>query len=490
MDIPVNRDLHSGRIARLAKGGLAWLCAGCLLGGSAWGQSPVTVTIGPGVPGAAIPSDFIGLSFGMKALLPDKAGAHFFGVSNTALITLFQDLGIRHLRVGGTTVESPPATPIPDNTDIDTLFAFVQAAQVEKVIYSLRLLETEPAQHYAETNAGIAKYIWSKYQPWLECFAIGNEPDRRGIYDQDLTITNFASYLSKWQRFASAITNAVPKARFAGPDAGSGNIHWTTRFSHAEKDAGTIRVVTEHYYVGGAGKGVSAPQGIDAILSREWVAKYPKLYDKMAEPVLADGLPYRFTEGNDHYSGGVKDASDTFAGALWALDFLHWWAAHNASGVDFHNTQWVANDVITPDAERQLKINPKGYGLKAFELGSHGSTEPVTISNAEGINLTAYAVRCASNLFVTIINKEHGPGAREAKVTIAAPGAARGAAVISLESKDGGAAAKTGVTLGGAEIKANGPWLGKWSPATESKAGVFVVKVPAVSAAIVKISEP
>ena len=69
-------------------------------------------------------------------------------------------------------------------------------------------------------------------------------------------------------------------------------------------------------------------------------------------------------------------------------------------------------------------VNPKGYGLKAFDLGGHGSIEPVTISNPDGINLTAYAVRGASEHFVTLINKEHGAGAREANVTIAAPGAA------------------------------------------------------------------
>ena len=463
------------------------LYAGCLVTGTALAQSPVTVTIGSGTPGAAIPTDFIGLSFGMKTLLPDGAGGHFFSATNKPLVTLFQNLGIAHLRMGGTTVESPPTVAIPGNADIDNLFAFVQAAQVKKVIYSLRLLETDNAQHYAETNAAIAKYIWSKYQPYLDCFAIGNEPDRRAVYSQDPTITNFVTYRNKWRQFATAITDAVPEAKFGGPDAGSGNVSWTTRFARAEKNAGILRVVTEHFYVGGAGKDVAAQQGIDAMLSPGWIAANQKLYDKMATPVLADGLPYRFTEANDHYSGGVPGASDTYAGALWALDFLHWWAAHEARGVNFHNTQWVVNDVITPDANRRLTINPKGFGIKAFDLGGHGSTEPVTISNSEGINLTAYAVRGAGEHFVTLINKEHGADAREAKVTVAAPGAAKGATVMFLTAPDGDAAAKTGVTLGGASINADGPWLGKWKPLPAGKPGQYAVKVPAASAAIVRV---
>lgn len=465
----------------------ALACAGALLADAALAQSRITVTVGPQPPGPALPPDFIGLSLGMKTLLPDKAGAHFFSPTNTPLITLFQNLGIKHLRLGGTTVESPPATPIPGERDIDSLFAFVRAARIDKVIYSLRLLETDPAQRYAVTNAAIAKYIWDHYRSALDCFAIGNEPDRRNVYDQDLTITNFTSYLSKWRQFAAAITNAVPTARFAGPDAGSGNVLWTTHFAEAEKDSGLIRIITEHFYVGGAGRGVAARQGIDAMLSPGWIAVNQRLYDQMAARVLADGLPYRFTEANDHYSGGVPDASDTFAGALWALDFLHWWAAHDARGVDFHNTQWVVNDVITVDSDRRLRVNPKGYGIKAFDLGGHGSIEPLTISNPDGLNLTAYAVRGSGEHFVTLINKEHGPGAREANVTVAAPGSREPAAVIFLTAPNEGAAAKTGVTLGGASIQADSPWLGKWSPLEAGQPGRGAVKVPALSAAILRI---
>src|SRR5258707_4506560 len=154
-------------------------------------------------------------------------------------------------------------------------------------------------------------------------------------------------------------------SKIRGPDAASGNVSWTTRFADAEKNSGRSNIVAEHVNVGCASRDVAAAQGIEDMLSSDWVSRNQTLYNKVTEPVLADGLQFRFTEANDHYSGGVRDASDTFAGALWALDFLHWWAAHGARGVDFHNTQWVANDVITPGPSGQLTINPKGYGFKA-----------------------------------------------------------------------------------------------------------------------------
>jgi hypothetical protein len=248
--------------------------------------------------------------------------------------------------------------------------------------------------------------------------------------------------------------------------------------------------VTEHYYPGGAGRDVSPEKGIDDMLSAKWISHYESIHQKTETPLLKLGLPFRFTEANDHYSGGVKGGSETFAGALWALDYLHWWAAHDASGVDFHNTQWVVNDVITLDSNNEAAPNPKAYGLKAFALGSRGSPQSVRIENPEQINLTAYAVHGASDYFVTLINKEHTAAAREANVTIALSGKMKHAEVIYLVSPDNEVAAKTGVTLGGAPIANNKPWQGKWKPLPLDESDKCVVKVSPASAAIVKMAMP
>jgi hypothetical protein len=453
-------------------------------------QSPVTVTVRPQTSSTTIPASFAGLSFGMRALLADKDGGHFFSATNTPLVLLFQNAGIKHLRVGGTTVEAPPTTPIPDESDIDNLFAFARAAGVRKIIYSLRLLETNAALNYRATNAAIAKYIWNHYRSQLDCFAVGNEPDLKRVFHQDATITNFSTYLSRWRLFADAITNAVPGATFVGPDGGSGNTTWTARFVNEEKNSGLVTAASEHYYAGGKGRGLSAEDAIDSMLSPEWLSNYQKLYEQMAVPVMAAGLPYRFTEANDHYSGGVPGASDTFTGVLWALDFLHWWAAHQAGGVDFHNTEWVVSDIVTPGQDGKLRINPKGYGLKAFELGGHGSVQALTISNPDNANVTAYASRDGANLFVTVINKSHGANAVAAKITIVPDGSAQSAEAIFLRAPNDDVTAKTGITLGGAAISGAAPWQGKWSSLPVAKAGHCAVDLAVASAVIVKISEP
>ena len=113
---------------------------------------------------------------------------------------------------------------------------------------------------------------------------------------------------------------------------------------------------------------------------------------------------------------------------------------------------------------------------------------PVAISNPVGVNLTAYAVRNARDIFVTIINKDYGAGARTAKVTIKAERISQRFETMSLISPDGEVTAKTGVTLGGASISDDASWLGKWTPLAPDMAGQCVVKVAACSAVIVKIA--
>jgi hypothetical protein len=461
----------------------------CLLTVARASTNSVVITVKSDAAATPLPPDFLGMSFEPRGLPPDAHGNYFWSPANKQLITLFQNIGIKSLRMGGTSVESPPTNPIPDTAAIDNLFAFVKAAGVKKVIYSFRLLETNSALRYDLTNATLAKYIWDNHRADLGCFAIGNEPDVGRVYKQDCEITNIPTYLAKWQRFAAAITNAVPEAKFAGPDAGSANVAWTLNFARRFADSGIISVITEHFYVGGAGRDVPAGQGIDDMLSREWLKTNEKLYKQVTVPVLALGLPFRFGEANDHYSGGVKDASDTFAGALWALDFAHWWATHRASGINFHNTQWRVNDSITLDSESgELRLNPKGYGLKAFVLGSQGSPEPLKIENKADLNLTAYAFRDGTNYFVTLINKEHGPSARDVDATIALPEQSKIAEVVNLTAPGNDAAAKSGVTLGGSPIGNQEPWRGEWKPISLGKSGQCVVKVSPTSAAVVKIS--
>ena len=450
------------------------VCAAGLLATAALAQSPVTLTVATKSRGYAVPPDFGGVSIFTRAQRPNHRGVpgNLFSGTNTQLITLFKNSGIHHLRLGATA--SSEGTTNLEPTDIDNLFAFARAADV-KVIYSL----------HQRDGAATAKYVWDHYRPYVDHFALDNEPDGRVLKEPR---SNLGDYLVKWREFVRGVTNAAPGATFAGPDA-SGRV-LVRHFVKGVRGAG-LALVTQHCYVGGnpIKRGIHTPRAIEDMLSRDWVTRnYPQLYNSVLRPVAEAGLPFRLTELND-YVHGVTNASDAFVSALWALDVMHWWAAHGAAGVNFQNTQWLHTDTFYPDPSGNYQVHPKAYALKAFELGSQGRVEPVAIGNAKELNLTTYAIGSATNLYVTIINKEHGAGARDASVTIVADGfSSRSAAAMFLSAPNGDVGATNNVTLGGASITNNAPWRGQWTALDPPPDGPCTLRIPAASAAIVKMA--
>lgn len=506
------------------------------------GREPVTLTVATRTPGYAIPSDFAGLSFERGTETAGNAGVvgYFFSPSNAALVTLFRNLGIRSLRIGGGSVddEIPAGMGSDGYTGVDNLFDFARVADV-KVLYSLRLLNParKPIPNLRTEDAAIAKYIWDHYRQYLSSFAIGNEPDWHSyhtstghmedprIYETTSGVpgTAYPSYLADWRNFAGTILGLVPEAKFSGPDTGcygtltytpnpTTGVSWTQQFAGDEEGSGIIADITQHYYVGGGPGRTTTQQAIDNMLSTEWVdntkigtqpagtgtatttyTPYPWLYQHNIAPVVKTGLRYRLTESND-YLGGVPGASNGYASALWTLDYMHWWAAHRAAGVNFHNKQWIYTDTIIPDPNPcqgtcgDYQIAPKGYGIKAFDVGGHGFVKPVTISSPDGINLTAYAVARDRELYVTIINKTQGAKATDAQVRIVTEGSrAASAAVMILTNGEPGNASRETVTLGGDVIRNDRRWHGRWTPLHSDTPDEVTLTIQATTAAIVRI---
>jgi hypothetical protein len=465
----------------------------------------ITLTVGANSRSYAIPLDFSGLSFGTISM-KEQHKAYLFESGDTQALTLFQQMGIRNLRIGGSSVDDNSTGYKPDDKDIDALFGFAQAADL-KVIYSLTLLNNDPTQS-ALSNRGAAydarkaAYITENYGALLANFAIGNEPND---YHGEGGINNFSEYLTDWDAFASDILAKDASARFGGPDGGSskkGN-SWGTQFAENVLIASPIEF---HYYVGDSDKNLSSQRIIDDMLSRDWVeTNYPEEYKTTGELVLARPrltplfVPaYRFTEADAFYTGGgdgIAGGDNSFASALFSLDFMHYWAGQNLSGVNFHTTEWKYNGTLYKDASGDYQVYPVGYGIKAFDLGGHGYVQPVAVSNPDGINVTAYAVGDGLDTYVTIINKTHNASHPEeanldtnAVVTIQPTGiAAASAAALFLAGDAPGDGASLTATLGGAAILNSSQWQGQWSPLSPEIAGAVTVTVPPATAAVVRI---
>src|SRR5690348_12790615 len=92
------------------------LSVGCIYGQTA------SVTVDTTSRNYVIPQDFAGLGFETATVTSNvnQGGVvgNFWSPNNTKLITLFQNLGLKNLRIGGSSVNGSH----PTNSDIDALF--------------------------------------------------------------------------------------------------------------------------------------------------------------------------------------------------------------------------------------------------------------------------------------------------------------------------------------------------------------------------------
>lgn len=444
----------------------------------------VKVTVEPSKATTAIPEDFAGVSHEMQLVLADEQGKHYFSADNAALLKTFKTLGIRNLRVGGNTTDKP-TVPIPSEKDIDALFAFAKAADVP-VIFTLRLRAGGP-----EDAARVAKYVVGTYGSQVQCVAVGNEPN---VYAK-----TYPEYRDAMKKYFPAIRDAAPGVKFCGPSPTPGKVAWTKDFVEDFGDVDYVTLITQHAYPGGSARKVEDVAKARAdMLSPEWVKGYQKMHDVFVPAAKAKNKPVRIEEVNSFFNGGAKDVSDTFAASLWGLDYMHWWAAHGIAGVNFHTGDNVAaGDDLTPcryalyrTSDAGYHVHPMGYAVKAFSLGSDGKLTPVDISAPDGLNLTAYAVTDEQrHVAVTLINKEHGPDGKPARVTLSAGKTPTAVRTITLTARSKDIAAQSGITLGGAEITDNANWTGKWTnlPGIAGD-GSVTIDLPPASATVVELS--
>jgi hypothetical protein len=452
-------------------------------------QSPIALQVDLAHPGRAVPADFCGLSYEIKMVLPNAAtGKHYFSPDNEALIGAFKTLEIKHLRVGGNTAERA-AIPIPGPADIDSLFGFAQAADI-KVIYTVRMEGNTPA-----AAASVAKYVMDHYRDRVSCLTVGNEPDKPWKYP---------AYLEEWKKFTAAILapDCVPDAKFCGPSPRQQGVEFSRLFANDVGGWEHLAFLTQHFYARGDGDIMTDPvKARELLLSPELYQVYQKFYDAFVPAAKARGTAYRLEEANSYAKGGAVGASDTFTASLWSVDYLYWWAWHDALGINFHTAgQKQPRGLPGPEkpnvytaltlSPKGIKVLPLGYGMKLFNLGSRGRLVPVNVaSNPDNLNLAVYGtIDSDRTLHLTVLNKEHGPAGRAARLAVDSglPGA-RGK-IIFMSAPAGDIAAVEGVTIGGAEIKEDGSWSGKWSdlPAASAEGSVTVV-VPAASAAVIEL---
>jgi hypothetical protein len=359
-----------------------------------------------------IPDDFTGLSYESSQL----AHPRFFSADNHVLIQYFRTLNPHGvLRLGGNMSEftrwMPTLSPVsnPDQAEgpdpgfgsdrvfpirpeaIDNLAGFLRATGW-RLIYGLNLARGEAPSAVEE-----AKYVANATGDSLIALQFGNEPDlfkhsadknRKWTYDE---------FIAKWKKFDSAIRKELPDVPIAGPD--TSNPKWNAQFA---QDVGHAVVLqTSHFYA--EGPPTDPRMTIDYLLHpgeqfRTYIMQAIDLSKK-------SGIPYRMAEGNTCYAAGKAGVSDTFAAALWVVDFMVTVAQTGATGVNLHGG---GNGLYTPIAgstSEGYTARPIYYGMLLFKQFL-GSTLLHTDFDVAGRNVAACAARTDRALQILVVNRE------------------------------------------------------------------------------------
>lgn len=442
----------------------------------------VAISVDAGRRPDAIPPDYIGLGYEISSV----AVPGLLAAGNRAYVQMVRNLGPRGvIRIGGNTsdyaryeaggaaVSSPKGSVVTQGNLIE-LRGFLDALSSQggwRLIWGLNL-GSGSIDNAVEEARAVASVMGQR----LIAFQVGNEPDLFGRAGHRPADYSYDAWLKDYRRVKAAVRAAIPGAPFAGPDV-AGAADWMTRF--AKDEGGDVALLTTHHYT----TGQHLPNATQDFLLAE-DRKYTGSLATFREAARAAGKPWRMTETNSFYGGGKEGVSDTFAAALWVLDYLFVLMNYGCAGINMEtgvNHLGRVSFYSPIGGTGSFTAAPEYYGLLAFAQIGTGERVPVQVGG-HGINLTAYGVKNAKGMALAVINKDR---AQDADCALRVGGYRR-ARLMRLTAP--ALNAKTGVTLGGAAVAADGSWSGaQYEPVRVSADGASV-RVPAGSAALVFLS--
>ena len=441
--------------------------------------TPIKIQIDPQTIIAPIADDFTGFGYETSAVAQEG----YFSEKNAALVQLYRTLGSKGLiRIGGIisdwTKYEANGTPVVSTQGkvtvinqrcLDDLGKFLRATGW-KVMWGLNL-GTGSKEEAAEQALAVHKALGDR----LQSFEIGNEVDDLKRFKE----TKYEGYFAEYMNFKSAIRKALPSAVFSGPDANA-NMNYVEQFVSTEfKD---MSYLTKHFYLGGAG---SPKSTTELMLSPVpfWEIKLRRFQDIKREK----GVPYRINEVNSFSGGGKPGVSDTFASALWCLDYMFLLATYDCGGVnmqtDINQIGFISHySPIFKDKDGKVSARPEYYGMLAFAQAGHGDLVKLTASKTP-VNLRAYATKNRSGeVWVTLVNKDL---AQEATINLTLPAGCTSAEAHRLTAPS--ADSKTGVTFAGAAVTDDGNWKPNAVEKLTVVGAAATFTVPSASAALVRL---
>jgi hypothetical protein len=375
---------------------------------------------------------------------------------NRTLLQYYRNLGGEGVvRIGGNTADlatwspdgqavSAPKGTVTNRAVINDLGKFLHATGW-KLIWNLNL-----ATGSAESAADQAVAVAAAAKDRLLCFQIGNEPDLFARNGYRPAAYDYAEWHQEYFRFGSELRKRLPGAPLAGPDVASATA-WVSSFARDEgKD---VKLLTHHYYRSGQRQPAAT---FDNLLHTD--PRLIKILDQLRADSQRYGVPYRLVEINSFSGGGKPGVSDTFTSALWALDLLFTLSAYEGAGLNLetglNQLGFVSSySPIFDDQQGHLSARPCYYAVLAFALAGRGRRIRTDVSSS-GANVTAYgALDKNAHVWITVINKDP---AQRARTKVSSTSSFKSVDVMRLTAPSFDA--KTGTTLAGNAVSAEGYW--------------------------------
>ena len=444
-------------------------------------SSVVKIQIDTGTTVAEIPESFLGFGYETSAV----AQPGFFSSANRRMIRLYQNLTPRGLiRIGGNVsdhtrfiadgtpaVKTEREVTVINLANLKDLGDFARAAGWQ-VMWGLNLGTGKRAEAVDEA-AAVDQALGSA----LHSFEIGNEVDLMRKFSR-----NFDLYHAAYLEYKAAIRGRLPHAVFSGPDV-AGNLSYVEKF--VADEASDMKLATHHYYRACVGN----PNATMERLLQPDAAWNAKL-DRLRSLCIDHHLDYRINEVNSFCGGGKQGVSDTFASALWCLDYMFNLASHGCSGVnmetDINQLGFISHySPIVHDTSGICSARPEYYALLAFAMAGHGHLMKTSVAKNE-INLSAYATESEQKtVYITLINKDF---MRDASIECHPSTGFESATAYRLTAP--AIDARSDVRLAGAAVSDDGSWKPATSETVQISGNIARIDLAHASAIVLKLQRP
>jgi hypothetical protein len=448
---------------------------------------PIAVWIDSRHPGPPVPRTFLGLSFEAYSL-PQIAKYATRG----DLVQMLRSLGPGVLRFGGVTADTAVAW-----TDADTrrprwaslglrAADFGRLAQLARrsgwrVVLTIGFAHYDPRAAGREVAAAKAEL-----GPWLAGIEVGNEPDsyaRHGFRSAPWTPARYNAQVSAYRRAIAKVAPAVP---LLGPDV-SGSLAflaWGPSTAVHQRPA----LLTGHHYPLGCNR--TPRPTITNLLSPGIRLAEDQSLQRYLAVSRAHDIGFRLDETGSVSCGGTPGISNTFAAALWALDYIAHTMQAGAAGINFEGNPAncegytpVCGPTPSRVASGALTAQPEWYAL-LMSRQLIGDRPVRAIVSPHWADVDVVPLLGSGQLSLVVVDDDP-PGARPVDLMLHLGSGFGTATVLRLAAPS--RASTSRVLLDGSAVAADGSWTPRPLPKLPLRAGAVSVAVPPASAALVSV---